>query len=244
MLMPLLPDFDCVALDLAGQGTSDYRVGDGAYDIWRDIPEIREVVDQLGWDTFSILGHSRGAMISTLFSGTFPERMEKICLLDAVTPFTTSEPDLPAQLASSIEGLSILKIRKSTFFSSYERASEARTSGRYPLTAEASRLLAERSVMKGDEGYFWRYDPHLLIPSQVRLSEAQAKAFVDRFPRPARVIAATRGVLADESRPAWMDAHRNLDIKMHEGEHHLQLAGDNESMDKLVSEINDYFNND
>jgi len=244
MLMPHLPDLDCVALDLAGQGRSGYRSGDSSYDIWKDVPEIVEVVDSLGWETFSILGHSRGAMVSSLFAGAFPERIEKICLLDAITPITIKEDDLPKQLAQSIEHMSLLDVRKSTLYPSFDEAGKARMSGRFPLTHEASKLLAERSVVETDEGFYWRYDPRLAFASRVKLSESQVKAFVDRFPCKACAILATEGVLPDDKRPSWIDDHPNLDLKIHEGEHHLQLGGDPASIMKLAAEIYAYFEQD
>lgn len=244
MLLPHLPDLDCVALDLAGQGRSGYRSGDSSYDIWKDVPEIVEVADALGWEQFSILGHSRGAMISTLVAGTLPQRLEKICLLDAVTPLTIKEDDLPALLAKSIEQIALLDVRKSTFFSSFSNAVNARTTGRFPLSYEASNLLAERSVVQGDEGYYWRYDPRLAFASGVKLSDRQVRPFVDRFPCKACAILATNGVLPDSTRPTWIDEHPNLDIKVHEGEHHLQLGSDPESITKLAAEIYAYFEQD
>jgi len=242
MLLPLLPDIDCVALDMAGHGLSEYRSQNSSYNIWKDVPEILEVVNQLGWEHFSIMGHSRGAMVSTVFAGTFPEKIERIVLIDAVAPIPIDESELPKQLASAIEGEEILKRRKSTMWPTYDEAAEARTSGRFPLSVEASRLLATRAVEQSDEGFYWRYDPWLLISSEIKLITGQVKAFVDQFPSAAHVILATEGVLPDESRPAWIDEHPLLDIDFLDGEHHLQLSKNPETIQKLAAKIDAIFN--
>jgi len=149
--------------------------------------------------------------------------------------------DLPKQLASSVDSIELLKQRKSTMFKTYDDAAEARTSGRFPLSKEASRVLASRSVVSNDEGFYWHYDPWLLVPSEVKLSTAQVQAFVDRFPKPACAILATEGVLPDEIRPSWMDAHDKLNIIFVEGEHHLQLARNTDTIETLAKIIYEQF---
>jgi len=75
VLAPLLSDYYVVALDLTGHGHSGHRSADATYHIWDDLPEIIGVIEQLGWDTFDLLGHSRGAIISILLASALPERM-------------------------------------------------------------------------------------------------------------------------------------------------------------------------
>ncbi|MND99947.1 hypothetical protein D3C80_923410 [compost metagenome] len=45
-------------------------------------------------------------------------------------------------------------------------------------------------------GYSWRSDSRLTLPSPVRLSEAQAMAYVRRVSCPARLVVAADGMLA------------------------------------------------
>jgi pimeloyl-ACP methyl ester carboxylesterase len=78
-LAPHLSDCDLVCLDCAGHGKSGRRNYLGAYNVWQDVGELFAVADQLGWSTFSLIGHSRGAMISMLAAGTFPSRISHLC---------------------------------------------------------------------------------------------------------------------------------------------------------------------
>ena len=74
-MLPFMENLHVIALDLAGHGRSSHRSVDSSYDIWIDIGEVMSVADQMGWDRFALLGHSRGAIISGLIAGTFPERI-------------------------------------------------------------------------------------------------------------------------------------------------------------------------
>ncbi len=43
---------------------------------------------QLGWEKFSLLGHSLGGIISVLIAGAVPERVERVALIDGLVPHT------------------------------------------------------------------------------------------------------------------------------------------------------------
>lgn len=86
LIAPHLNNVDLIALDLAGHGKTDHRRHAGAYNIWLDIQEIIAIANQLGWEKFALIGHSRGAMISTMIAGTFPERVSHLALIEAFVP--------------------------------------------------------------------------------------------------------------------------------------------------------------
>ena len=98
MLAPWLEQYYVVALDLTGHGRSDWRAANASYHIWDDLPELVGVLDELGWDRFCLMGHSRGAIISCLLASTLPERVDRLVLLDAVMPAPVSEDLFPAQM--------------------------------------------------------------------------------------------------------------------------------------------------
>ena len=91
-----------VALDLAGHGKSGSRSADSAYNLWQDAGDLLDVADMLGWQRFTLLGHSRGAGISMLFAGAFPERVDKLVLLEGGLPLTAEASEAPAGLAQAL----------------------------------------------------------------------------------------------------------------------------------------------
>src|SRR5690606_29062519 len=82
----MLKGADVVALDLAGHGHSYHRTLQAAYNIWEDLPDILRAADQLGWQKFNLLGHSRGAIISALLIATLPERVISAALVGGYGP--------------------------------------------------------------------------------------------------------------------------------------------------------------
>ncbi len=243
-LAPDLSRCNVLALDLAGHGRSGYRPGGGAYNIWQDLPEILAVADAMGWDQFSVLGHSRGAMIGLLLAASFPERVKRLGLIDAVLPHCIPEQALPSQLGQALIDLKRSSERKRSYYQRYEDAAKARTRGAFPLSAAASELLASRAVTPSAKGYYWRYDPRLMVASEFKMSDAQAMAFLDALPREALLVLARDGIIPSELQDdasGWLCRHPRLRRRTLEGPHHLQLTDNPETMRTLAQEINAYF---
>ena len=62
-----------IGVDMAGHSQSGGHSADSGYDIWQDVADVLAISEQMGWDRFALLGHSRGAIMSALFAGTFPD---------------------------------------------------------------------------------------------------------------------------------------------------------------------------
>ena len=239
LLAPLLVGCDVLALDLAGHGRSSKRSGHGAYNIWQDLPEILQVADHLEWESFYLLGHSRGAMIATLLAGCFPGRVQGTCLIDAVLPLTLEESQLPDQLASALTNLSNSATRKTSYYPTEDKALSVRKKGLYPVSSEAARLFAERGLSEDANGFYWHHDPRLLALSELRLNRAQALAFINKFTRKALVIKASEGLFLDAS-IAWMLEHDNVTVVDLVGPHHIQMTDNPSTLKYLARVMNDY----
>ena len=102
-LAPLLTDVRFISLDLMGHGLSAHRPASMPYYIWDNVQDLIVVADQLQLDTFTLLGHSMGASIATLFAGAFPQRVDKLVLIEGVAPMVTEPADAAEQLALAIK---------------------------------------------------------------------------------------------------------------------------------------------
>ena len=88
----LQDDFYCVSIDLLGHGESDV-LPEGDYSIEAQGKRVLAIADHLGFERFSLIGHSMGGQISMcIASALAPERVEKLVNVDGVaaaklTPF-------------------------------------------------------------------------------------------------------------------------------------------------------------
>ena len=173
-----------LALDLAGHGKSDHRSADSAYNLWQDVSDVLDIADQMGWQRFSLLGHSRGAMASVLLAAVAVERVEQLVLIDGLVPTPVSEADAPQQLAKAIADKRSYSRYHRRRYNSVDDAAQVRTRSTFPLSIESAHLLAERGVANDADGYYWVADPRLQGASEVKFTEGQLRAFFTTSRRP------------------------------------------------------------
>jgi pimeloyl-ACP methyl ester carboxylesterase len=82
--------FRLVAPDLRGHGDSDW-IGPGGYYHFVDyLADLRDLVDKLGAERLSIVGHSMGGSVAAYYAGSYPERVRRLALLEGLGP-----PEMP-----------------------------------------------------------------------------------------------------------------------------------------------------
>lgn len=238
-LAPLLPQLDLVCLDLAGHGRSDHRNHRGAYNIWQDVGEVFSVADELGWQSFGLLGHSRGAIISMLAAGTFPERVKQLALVEGICPHLGVEQDAPQTLATSIIHINKQSQRQKRRYSAFDAAVQARENGMFALSHADASALAQRGVAATDEGHVWLHDSKLVAESELRLTVGQLDAFVQRVRARRLLVMAEQGIFAQNGQfHDWLHQHPEIPQVSVPGHHHCHMS---EHADRVAAELNHFF---
>ena len=97
-------------------------------------------------------------------------------------------------------------------------------------------------MSKTENGYYWNSDSRLLAPSEIKFSDAQAYAFVDRFPLKAKVVVASHGLLnTPEILANRIFKHDHIDAIHYDGDHHLHLSADLNVRETMANDINEYY---
>lgn len=71
-----------VAPDLRGHGQSSKPDDPAAYSLRQFAADILELADALGWDRFTLLGHSMGGMVAQHVALAAPDRLDALVLMD------------------------------------------------------------------------------------------------------------------------------------------------------------------
>ncbi|WP_454910762.1 alpha/beta fold hydrolase [Stutzerimonas chloritidismutans] len=224
-LAPRLKGLRIVALDLPGHGHSDHRPIGAGYNIWDYAHDVLQVAEQFGWQRFSLLGHSMGAIVSVLLAGALPERVERLALIDGVIPYTGEADSAPQKLGSALEALLAVNDKRKPVYASFDQAVEARMKGVGAVSREAAEMLAQRGLMPVPGGYTWRTDPRLMLPSAMRLTRAHALAFVSRVACPTSLVLAEQGLMMQPELLELVESFP-FDIRRLVGGHHLHLDDD------------------
>lgn len=225
-LAPLLPGLRIVALDFAGHGHSDHRPPGGSYAIWDYAHDVLQVAEQFGWQRFSLLGHSMGAIVSVLLAGAMPERIARLALIDGLIPYTGEADTAPQKLGEALKAQLSLAGKSKPVYAEFDRAVQARMRGVGAVSREAAELLAQRGLMPVPGGYTWRTDSRLTLPSPLRLTQAHALAFVRSLQCPAKLVMAQQGMLLAQPSMTQLVEDLPIEVSQLPGGHHLHLDDD------------------
>ena len=228
--------YELLAFDMAGCGRSSYRALHGAYNLWDDVIDIEALLEALGWGKYILMGHSRGAMIASLYAATQPKGINKLVLLDGILPPIIETEPLAMQLSEFLSTRKKL-IEKNAYVETLkEKATndDAKTlsmheawqqrQNNFPMSFEEMQPILERGLVKVGDGYLWSHDQRVKGRSVYRMSEADQKHLMSSLNLPGLLL------LAKESRmnkAEYIDSFRqslpSFSIQLLDGEHHFHL---------------------
>jgi len=222
-LAPHLHGIELVAPDLPGHGRSVHLPPGADYSFAGAVNDVLDITDALGWDRFSLLGHSIEAL------GALAE-----------TPERTVQ-----RMREAVAATRALR-KRLRVFADVDSAIRARMLAN-ALSEPVARLLVERGlvpVQAGEQpgGHVWSSDPRLTLPTMLRPTEPQVRSLVAGIECPTRVI------YADPAQPYLPDALRREraallprgEMFVLPGGHHLHM----EEPRVVAAAIGDFFTRD
>lgn len=200
-LAPYLGDVDLVAIDLPGHGRTAHLPPGADYSFAGALHAVLDAADALGWERFSLLGHSMGAGIASLVAAGCPQRIERSVFIEALGALAEEPDHTVLRLREAVAATRALPAKRLRVFPTLEPAIRARMQAN-ALSEPVARLLVERGVRAVDGGYEWSSDPRLTLPTMTRMTEAQIADLVGGIECPAKVI------FADPAQPYLPDPLR------------------------------------
>ncbi|MCW9043428.1 MAG: alpha/beta hydrolase [Pseudopelagicola sp.] len=227
-LAPRLTGCHVVALDLSGQGLSSHRSPDATYNIWDDLPQIAEILDQLGWRDCVLIGHSRGANIAALFAAALPEKVRGFVALDSLAP-EPNEASVAATLRAFVQQTRTQKNRQPRVFETQESYVDRRCA--QGNSRHTSQALAERALKKTPDGYQMRGDPRLFASSAIKLTQQDVEDVLRAIQCPVLNIWATDGIKSNRPKVEELmqlgeAVIENYERRDYPGDHHFHLDPD------------------
>lgn len=193
-LAPLLPQFDLVSLDLPGHGKSDHRPTGTRYHFTDYVDEVMAAADALGWKRFIVLGHSMGAGIGCLAASAYPDRVQRLILIESLGPVTEEAEAVPGRLRRSIEAMKPQLSKKPAAYHDLAVLIRARAAAGH-LRRDSAEIIVRRSVQSDGDEFFWRSDPRLKCPFPQYFSNEVVVAFLEGISSPVLLITAADGML-------------------------------------------------
>ena len=173
----LCRDWHVICPDLRGHGDSAWSP-DGDYTPQAFAYDFAQLVHTLGYDQVTIIGHSLGGNISTMFTGLYPDRVRKLVNIEGLgpTPALLDQRDAvpyPDRLREWIDkkrqAAGRLPRRYPTIEAAYARMKEENSF----LTDDVARHLTIHAVSRNEDGsWSWKFDNYLNVWPPVDLPRA------------------------------------------------------------------------
>jgi pimeloyl-ACP methyl ester carboxylesterase len=244
--------FHVLAMDEPGCGLSSHKPVGSEYGRWSTLKEMKRVIDAMGWNDVTVIGHSLGGNYALLFGSIYPELVRRVVSIDVAKPLTFVSESWVHRVPKAID----MHLRydekymkdptlesSAPIYSEPDALKRMTESHGHSLTEDSARILMKRGSKKMKWGVtFTRDIRHNLPPFDPSPSEEAMLNFVSRMRCDLLVIRAKQGPyhVAEKVRKQFYDTYeRNCrmfrDVLM-DGSHHLHMN----NPDKVGTVINDF----
>ena len=220
-LMPYMPAFDMVAIDLPGHGYSDpLPVGYNQHELSYF---LARVMGALQWPDCHLTGHSLGGGLAPLLAVANPAAVQSLIMIEACGPLSEPANKLPERMARAFNDRQTPQRFKSRVFVDKQAAIDSRLKAAVMYQASA-RLIIERQLQQHDNGYTWRFDKQWRFASPQYMTEEQVYAVLKAIECPTLAVLADDGFLSNrDNTEERLSCVQNLKCVTLTGNHHLHM---------------------
>jgi len=187
----LSPHHRVIAMDLRGRGLSDKPPT--GYSIEHHCKDVLSLIDDLGLKQPVLMGHSLGAFISLVFAAQYPQRVDRLILVDGGGKLTKT------QMAKVFAGIKPSLDRLGKTFPSFEYYISQMKQAPYlqPWNSYMETYF-HYEVEKVKGGLRSRVHPKHIEEEAKNLGKVDSRQFYKKVTSPTLILRATKGMLADD----------------------------------------------
>ena len=187
----LSPTYQVMAMDLKGRGQSDKPPA--GYSIDHHLKDINCLLDDLGLERAVIAGHSLGAFITLVFGAEYPERTDRIILVDGGGDLSEE------QLNNVFEGIRPSLERLGQVFPSADAYVEAMKQAPYIQPwSPVIETYYRYEIMDTEGGVRTNINPLHIQEEAENVRKLEAASFYPKLSCKTLILRATRGLLSQD----------------------------------------------
>jgi pimeloyl-ACP methyl ester carboxylesterase len=240
-LMPLLKEYQCIAVDLAGHGKSQHRSEDAHYHLIDFAYDIYQLVLSLNLSKFVLVGHSLGAIVSSIYASTTPPGLRGFVAIESCGPLAEDPETTALQITKCFDSRHHAN-KKIKHPASLDAVIKARCAIS-DLSAKHAKQIVSRNLVKDVQAHLqWRTDKRLRTTSPIRMTEEQARSILKNIQCPRVIILGNKGFekvkVAIEQREAEF---AGVPVVSFDGGHHVHLDSEQKVADCIDKQVASFF---
>ena len=152
--------FEVLCIDARGHGDSQ-RIGQGGYYYFQDyVADLYDVIARFSPHAPVVLvGHSMGGMVTSLFAGSFPDRVAALVSIEGAGPPAASIDSGPERMREWIEGVRTMRTREPRTMESVAAAADRLRRTHPKLSPARAEELARHGTVAVGDRVAWKHDP-------------------------------------------------------------------------------------
>ncbi|KAI3382153.1 hypothetical protein SNEBB_009608 [Seison nebaliae] len=205
---------EVIGVDLPGHGKSDHYPFGMVSDVQNYLLNMRRIIKYVQWEKYSLMGHSMGGMLSTLYSSIYPDEVSSLITFDNTMPIAREEELVVKFAKKSMDRVieqeeRILNLQKNEQLEknaannfhidtgrsdqqinfdkpmTYDSAKRILMNANVSLNDRSAEYLLERSLRPiGQSNYRFRRDIRLKNPNFYYLTRRQVMQFATKIKSP------------------------------------------------------------
>ena len=187
----LRKDYHVLAVDLRGHGDSDWSIG-GDYSLADSIYDVQQLLRQKTDLPVSIVSHSYGGAVSLLYTGLFPETVNRLVVIEGTGQFQFPFLPVVERTVAWIDRLRQTSGRQHRRYPTIEAAFQRMQQENPHLSAERARHLTVHGVNQNEDGtYSWKFDNYARATSPNQFTPTEMAELWGRITSPTLLIYGT-----------------------------------------------------
>ena len=225
------------APDLRGHGDSEWAIG-GQYSLPEFVLDTAALIDALGYEKITIVGHSLGGAVALQFTGVCPERVEKVVSVEGLGPPVLQRRPAHQRMREWVSHMGELDRRHPRHYPSLEDAVRRVQEANPRLTPELARHLAVHGARRNEDGtYSWKFDNYVRTRSPYEFNIEDARVIWNQIRCPVLLIRGAESWTGDPEADDRASAFHNYRSILVEGAGHWLH---HDRLDKFIEVVSDF----
>ncbi len=220
--------FHVVAPDMRGHGDSEWTLG-SPYSYLEYVQDIAQLVRQRRLAPVTIVSHSLGGTIASIYAGAFPDSVARLVIIEGVGLYPRHDGPPDQRLRHWIDANYSLAARAPRRYPTLEDAYQRMQETNPHLSPEQARHLTIHGSNRNEDGtYTWKFDNHTRTPRPYDIPNEDMVALWQRIACPVLIVNSRQGYPHRIGHDGTMRHFRNATMREIDDAghwtHHDQLA--------------------